>query len=65
MLGKWYPKEKRLWFSSDSFTIAEDGKVYDSKGEWRAIIQPRRIVTCAAEELLLDPDFVDFCQLKF
>ncbi|MBR1463848.1 MAG: hypothetical protein IJ604_10830 [Prevotella sp.] len=54
LLGKWYPKEKKLWFSSESFTIADDGKVYDSKGEWRAIIQDKRIVTCAAEELLLD-----------
>lgn len=51
LMGKYYPKERKIWLSSETFTIADDGKVYDGKGEWRAIIQKNRLVTCNAEAI--------------
>ena len=51
LMGIYYPKERKIWLSSETFTIADDGKVYDGKGEWRAIIQKNRLVTCNAEAI--------------
>ena len=51
IFGKYYPKERKIWISSETFTIADDGKIYDSKGQWRAMIQKNRIVTCNAEAI--------------
>ena len=51
LMGKYYPKDRKIWIQSETFTIADDGKVYDSKGQWRAIIQKHRIVTCNAEAI--------------
>ncbi|MBP3776114.1 MAG: hypothetical protein J6I37_03910 [Prevotella sp.] len=51
LMGKYYPKDRKIWLQSETFTIADDGKVYDSKGQWRAIIQKNRIVSCNAEAI--------------